>query len=157
MLTLAGDQLGTPSYMAPEQVEDSTQVGPATDVYGLGATLYYAVTGKVPFEGKGAIAVMEKVLKEEAPRASSKGDGVPAALDELLDWCLAKDYDARPADCHELAALLKLVQQDPDDVTAITARRHRAVQKSGGGSPLLIIVMVVLLALAAGAAWFFLK
>ena len=71
--TLSGEVLGTPSYMAPEQAEGrSRDVGPAADIYALGAILYQALTGRPPFLGGSAIETMKLVVSTEAvPRAGS--------------------------------------------------------------------------------------
>ena len=65
--TLSGEVLGTPSYMAPEQAEGhSRDVGPAADIYALGAILYQALTGRPPFLGASAIETMKLVVTTEA-------------------------------------------------------------------------------------------
>ncbi len=58
----AGRAYGTPYYISPEQIRGEVTIGPAADIYGLGATFYHMVTGRVPFEGKNPSAVMHKHL-----------------------------------------------------------------------------------------------
>jgi tetratricopeptide (TPR) repeat protein len=97
-LTATGELLGTPSYMAPEQATGAAPatVGPAADVYGLGATLYELLAGAPPFVGPSVMSVLEKVLVEApAPPSRARPDLDPA-LERLVLACLEKDPAARP-------------------------------------------------------------
>jgi hypothetical protein len=77
-LTLTGDVVGTPHWMAPEQIRDAKRAGPAADVYGLGATLFYALTGETILPpDAGPLAV----FSTEPPAPSSVSQRVPSALD----------------------------------------------------------------------------
>ena len=62
-LTMTGVMLGTPNFMAPEQVEDAKRVGPEADVYSLGGILYQAVTGRLPFHGETISEILERVIR----------------------------------------------------------------------------------------------
>jgi len=123
-LTVEGTQLGTPAFMPPEQIEDAMRATAAADVYGVAATLFLAVTGSLPFSGKSAIEVMNKVLNERAPRMSSFDAEVPPALDEVIDWCLEKDPKRRPADCRRLLELFEQVRKAPGDAASIRRKRR---------------------------------
>ena len=94
-LTASGMTLGTPAYMPPEQV-DGRDVGPAADVWALGATLYFALTGRAPFAGPSALVVLENVLRSAPPLPSSLRPDLPRALEALLLRCLNKDPAGRP-------------------------------------------------------------
>jgi serine/threonine protein kinase len=94
-LTATGELLGTPAYMAPEQVRGEREgLGPATDVYGLGGLLFRALTGRPPFEGKTAMEVLTRVATSSPPSVASLVPGVPPALAAAIDRALA----SRPAD-----------------------------------------------------------
>jgi tetratricopeptide (TPR) repeat protein len=87
--------VGTPSYMSPEQGAGA-EVGAAADWYAVGVMLFEALTGVLPFRGRGLQAIVEK-LNHDPPRASGLVAGVPADLDALCDDLLAREPGARPA------------------------------------------------------------
>jgi eukaryotic-like serine/threonine-protein kinase len=89
-LTASGIIVGSPWYMAPEQASDG-EIGPATDLWGLGATMYYAVEGEAPFERGGTLATLTAVVNEP-PRPPERA----GALQPVLESLLAKDPAARP-------------------------------------------------------------
>ena len=69
----AGKAYGTPYYISPEQVRGQVEIGPPSDLYGLGATFYHMVTGKLPFEGRNPSEVMHKHLKAALVPATREG------------------------------------------------------------------------------------
>ncbi|HVF13431.1 MAG TPA: serine/threonine-protein kinase, partial [Acidimicrobiales bacterium] len=81
-VTNSGQLAGSPSFMAPEQAENRP-AGPATDLWGLGATLYFAVEGEAPFERDGAIPTLTSVLIDE-PREIERAKGLAPLLRDLL-------------------------------------------------------------------------
>lgn len=95
-LTASAAQLGTVSYMAPEQLRGSREAGPAADRYAVGVILYQLVAGRLPFVGDRA--------EVERAHLSHRPPPVSAALDPLLAACLAKDPAARPAPAAAIAA-----------------------------------------------------
>jgi serine/threonine-protein kinase len=89
--TLPGSALGTPAYMSPEQAHgDLERLGPASDVYSLGATLYCLLTGKPPFEGD-AIEVIARVQKGAFPRPRSHIPSIDRALEAICTRAMAFD------------------------------------------------------------------
>jgi eukaryotic-like serine/threonine-protein kinase len=90
-LTTSGMIVGSPWYMAPEQAADG-DIGPATDLWGLGATMYYAVEGRAPFERASSLAALAAVVNEPPPPPEHAGPLAP-----LLMSLLAKDPADRPA------------------------------------------------------------
>ena len=101
-LTAAGSVLGTPAYMAPEQARGE-RAGPAADLYGLGATLYYAVEGRAPFPDIGSWETTRAVRNSPHRPGSRLGP-----LEPVIEALLAKDPDARPG-IADIAAALTVV------------------------------------------------
>lgn len=100
--------LGTPSYMAPEQAAGKArEVGPAADVYALGAIFYELLTGRPPFKGETLLETLDQVrsLPPRPPRQLSPE--VPHEMDALCLGCLAKSPQDRPASAADLAASLR--------------------------------------------------
>jgi tetratricopeptide (TPR) repeat protein len=106
VITRTGVQVGTPGYMAPEQARGGKEVDARADVFSLGCVLYHCLTGHRAFRGSDAIAVLAKVLFEDAPRVSEWTPGVPRALDDLISRMLSKEPALRPADAAVVAAAL---------------------------------------------------
>jgi len=104
--TRTGVMIGTPGYMAPEQARGDRNVGARSDVFALGCLLFECLTGKPPFTGDNVMAVLAKILLDEAPRVGVVRADVPEALDDLVARTLAKDPDERPRDGTQLAAEL---------------------------------------------------
>ena len=97
-LTGAGLVLGTPEYMSPEQISGKTElVGPATDIYALGALLYEMLTGQPPFVGKTDFQILSRHLLDAVPHASlHRPDLDGTLLDSLISQMLAKEPGKRP-------------------------------------------------------------
>lgn len=95
-MTRAGDLIGTPQYMAPEQIRGE-QVDGRTDVYALGAMLYEMITGRLPFEGPTVMAILSKHLTDtpQPPTVRRPDLGLPPVLDGLVMSALAKDPNQR--------------------------------------------------------------
>jgi hypothetical protein len=104
--TRTGFALGTPGYMSPEQAKGERTVDARTDVFALGAVLYECLTGKQAFAGEHLVAVLAKVLLEDAPRISASA-AVPESLDDLVASMLSKHPDERPRDGQAVVAALE--------------------------------------------------
>ncbi len=101
-----GTFMGTPQFASPEQLRgDALDV--RSDIYAVGATLHYLLTGAPPFEDKDFTTLIERVRHEPPPLIHRGRAGVPAALGALIARCLAKDAGDRPASYQELARALR--------------------------------------------------
>jgi len=102
--TMAGTAIGTPMYMSPEQAEGRlAQIGPASDIYGLGATLYYLVTGRPALEDLDVEEILERVRRGEFPPPRQVNPRVPAALEAIVLKAMALGPSDRYPSAHALA------------------------------------------------------
>jgi serine/threonine-protein kinase len=101
-----GAVLGTPLYMAPEQVTHAEPIGPAADVFALGCMLFEMVTGRPPWTGATPLAIAAARLVGEAPDPSALAPGLPPALVDLIRRMLARQVAGRPASAEEVQAAL---------------------------------------------------
>jgi WD40 repeat protein/serine/threonine protein kinase len=103
-LTGTGDIVGTPAYMAPEQARsDHDRVGPATDIYSLGAILYECLTGRPPFQGVAGVDTLYLVVTREPLPPSQLQPSIPRDLDTICLKCLQKVPQKRYATAAALA------------------------------------------------------
>ncbi len=107
-LTLTGELLGTPAYMAPEQASGVPgKQEPRTDVYALGAILYRALTGRLPFEAENPQALLYKVLTQEPLPPRKANPGIHADLETITLRSMAKEPERRYGSAKEVAEELR--------------------------------------------------
>lgn len=146
--TRSGVPMGTPSYMAPEQIADAKSVDPRADIFSLGALLYYMCTGRKAFDGDNAVQTYNAVLDGVYTPASHHVPNIPLHLLTTIDACLRVNPDSRPRDTDALLALLDGGTPPPDlpkpaPAPANDPRMNQLAVAIGGG------VLVGALALAA--------
>jgi serine/threonine-protein kinase len=127
-ITVGTGGLGTPGYMPPEQVSSRNgEVGPWSDVYSLGATLYHLLTGRPPFEGDTAVEAMQRVLDTPPARPRALRAELPLELEGIVVKCLEKDPADRYPSAAELIADLErfLAGQKPVAPPLTPLRRAR--------------------------------
>lgn len=102
-LTQSGQVLGTPSYMPPEQIKDSSKIDARADVYSLGGSLYQLITGKPPFKAADMHETLRQVINDDPVPAVRVNTAIPLELDTICLKCLEKEPDARYLSAKELA------------------------------------------------------
>ncbi|MDB5343889.1 MAG: Serine/threonine protein kinaserelated protein [Schlesneria sp.] len=132
-MTQSGTGLGTPYYMAPEQARNAKHVDSRTDVYAIGITLYYFVTGKLPFAGDSVIQIITSKEKGHFTPARKLNPEVSERLDLIIDKLIAKDLNARCKDCAEVIKLLTSLGLESPSLSFITAP-DRVVQTSAAAA-----------------------
>jgi tetratricopeptide (TPR) repeat protein len=120
-LTRTGALIGTPQYMAPEQVT-GREIDARTDVFALGAVMFHALTGRPPFPARSLPELVAQLIApDEAPRAKALVRDVPAALDELTARMLAKDPARRVANATAVAIALGEIRAGASSAGVATA------------------------------------
>jgi hypothetical protein len=138
--TVSGSTLGTPAYMAPEQIEGG-QTGPETDIYSFGVVIYEMLTGVLPFRGGSPMAMAVKKLRETPVPPSALAPGIGARWDRAVLSCLAQDPSLR---FRSARALLEAVEGQRE-VRLPRARPRRTawwVRAAAGGAVLLLAVLL---------------
>jgi eukaryotic-like serine/threonine-protein kinase len=114
VITASGAIVGSPQYMAPEQVRGQLDIGPTADIFALGSVLFECLTGAPPFAAPHLVASLARILFEEPPVLCRLRPDVPGAIEAIVARMLRKDPALRPRDATELAALL-----DPLEASAL--------------------------------------
>lgn len=138
-ITQMNEILGTPDFMAPEQAQDPSRADIRADIYSLGCTLYYLLTGEVPFEGDTAVAKLTARFKQDPPLLRSVRPDAPVELEAILAKMLCRDVNRRYQSPAEVVAELEPFGIDPPttgnsistafqspEVEAFYATLHRA-------------------------------
>ncbi|MCA8926004.1 MAG: protein kinase, partial [Planctomycetes bacterium] len=106
-LTTSGTVVGTPVYMAPEQATGDTEIGPAADLYGLGATLFFLLTAAPPVDPRGGpLAILQRVVADPARSVRALRPEVSPGLEAIVTRCLHKEPAERYASAFQLAQAL---------------------------------------------------
>jgi hypothetical protein len=154
--TETGIVVGTPEYMAPEQATGSKDIGPAADIYGLGALLYEALTGRPPFRGPTALDTMRLVLNEEPVPVRRLQPGVPRDLETICLKCLEKQPERRYRTAEDLADdLHRFVAGEPIRAvpTGPITRASKWVRRRPGLATMWAALALAIVAGVSGISW----
>ncbi len=161
----AGRAYGTPYYISPEQIQGKIDIGPPADIYGLGATFYHMVTGKVPYEAKGQSEVMKKHLHQPLVPPDHLNPQISAGTALIIETMLAKNIRDRYRNARDLIKDIDLVLagKEPEfakpavDIAAIatavqaTADDPLTVVRRGNDNPFANPAVLALVALLAAS------
>ncbi len=114
--TRPGAVMGTPMYMAPEQLEDAARADPRSDVYGLGVILYRSLTGELPFSAPTLPALLLAIVSQDPPSPRALRPDLPEAIDAIVRRAMAPKPDDRFRTMEELADALAPFVQETDEL-----------------------------------------
>ena len=148
-LTLTGQALGSPNFMPPEQAAGKHKTsGPTSDIYGLGAILYYLITARPPFMADNVSAAMRQVLENDPVSPRVLNPGVPRDLETICLKCLQKEPKQRYASAQEVADELgRFLRSEPIQARPVSLATH--VWRWCRRKPVLAALAAVVVALAA--------
>ena len=138
-MTRTGVVMGTVGYMSPEQATGERKLDARTDVFALGCVLFECLVGEPVFTGDQVVAVLAKVLREEARRVRSLRPELPEALDALVARMLSKDRALRPQDGGVVVSELRALG---DVAGGIPIAATRAPETLSGGEQRMMSVML---------------
>ena len=155
-LTQTGDVFGTPAYMSPEQLTGKRiSLGPQTDVYSLGVTLYECLTLKRPFDAPTREGLYQQILTKDPPDVRSLNAAIPDDLRVVVEAALEKDLDRRYRTAADFAEDLRRVRErEPIHARPVTrwVRLVRWAQRNPAVAMLLVLLFVAIAGGAHGVA-----
>ncbi len=156
-LTLPGAFLGTVQYAAPEQIEgDPARVGPLSDVYSLGATLYEAIAGWPPFSGASTFEIVGKVMHDDPPPLRKLRPELQVELEAICQKAMEKEPGRRYASAAAMAADIdRCLAGEPIEAQPSTAwsRRWRWARRRQGAVVATVTAAIVVIGALAGLSW----
>ena len=148
-ITAVGEVLGTAEFMSPEQASGD-EVDARSDIYALGVVGFYALTGRLPFEGTTAAALLAQHLTQPAPPVASVAPEVPAVVAQAIDRCLRKSPDDRFADGAALAEAMggtALKRETPIPLRIF----NKKIRELATNVPAILVLWVLTLGAVVGA------
>lgn len=143
-VSIAGDVVGTPAYMAPEQARCDGSVDARSDIYSLGATLFELVSGRPPHVGPTAIATLARLVATPPPRLSELRSGVSPLLDDIVSQMLATEREQRPSSIREVYEALSEVLSEGGRNSWVDLSEPAVSTRLGSGASRLITSIVAL-------------
>lgn len=157
-LTLSGQPFGTPAYMPPEQATGALKlIGPASDVYSIGAILYQLLTGRPPFQAASSIETLSQVKEQEPLRPSLMVRSVPRDLETICLKCLEKPVEKRYRTAEDLSDDLGRYLRGEPIVARPIGRVGRTIKwakRRPALAALYVVTVVSVVTLMIGGAWY---
>ncbi len=144
-LTHSGQVLGTPSYMSPEQARGETTIDQRSDIYGLGALLYFVITGRPPFQSATVSQTLHQVCELEPAAPRSLNPAIQKDLETIALKCLNKDPDQRYQSAKDLADDLARFQESKT-ITARPVSRAAKAMRWSRRNPLAVAIALLVVA-----------
>ena len=155
-LTTAGTACGTPAYMAPEQFVPTADTNYAmVDTYAVGTTLYYMLTGELPFKGDNEFAIRDAKLFTDPPRARELNAEIPRRVDDLVVRSMKKEPGDRFQTALDMQQRIDNIRNDSDVTRAVKDAAENHAPKKKSGRMLIIVIATIILAIAATAIYKF--
>jgi len=126
-LTVTGTMLGTPGYIAPEQVDHFSTLDGRADIFSLGCVLYRCISGRAPFRGPDALRMLLNGLPRMLPRLREFRPSIPRELDDLVARMLSRSPEDRPASGEAVAAELLAIEESEPSPLSETRSGPRSV------------------------------
>jgi len=151
-MTQSGTIVGTPSYMAPEQIQ-GIRVDARADIFSLGVIIYEMLTGKRPFEGDHITTIVYKIMNEEPTNIREMKRDLPEGFEQIIKKTLEKDANKRYQSCKALATDLKNIGAWSDRTISSGLQRSEVLglQKKGKQKRVLVYAGSLVILLLAGA------
>lgn len=137
-MTASGILLGTPEYMAPEQLEGANKLGPPADIFAIGAILYRAITGELVFSGPNLAAVLRSMAVDEPTPVDQLIEGLPKELVAVIHRCLQRDPAARFPSAGTLSDALAPFEQFEGEVRALVVPNRSSSNSMAGAHSSLV-------------------
>jgi serine/threonine protein kinase len=160
-LTIAGTACGTPAYMPPEQFNPTGPIDYGlVDVYAVGTTLFFMLTGKLPFEGDNAFALRDAKMFNDPPKPRDINPDIPKELDRIILKALAKNPEDRFASADEMKTTIDALRRDPETPELTIPIRQEipkapSFKKQSSKKMPLIAALVVVVCVVAAYLMFF--
>lgn len=148
-LTSTEEVLGTPVYMAPEQLCGVDDLGPAADIWSMGVILYELSTGRLPFDSENSMELAELIIREDPELPSSMDSEISPALEAVIWKCLWKDPDGRYLSAEDLRDDFQRIMENRPVSAKMPGKLRRRLslfsRRHGMSSVYVLIGIVVLL------------